>query len=356
MPQWPARRSRDATVAALLGRVEGRAAAQGFQLDDAQRGAARTLSELAATVTTGRRPGLGGAYLCGPVGRGKTWLMDAFFAEVPTGRKTRFHFQVFFRDLQRAVDHHGIGRRAIQRGLADLLGDARVVCFDEFQAYDAGDATLLNLLLREVLVERRATLVITSNQFPDDLFPHPAYHVAFAPAIAMIKERLEVSLLDGGVDYRTLCRSAPPAGFRSGAYVVGDASTAPGVVLPASALGTPEPLDVAGRLLHAKHADPEAGVVVFGFDELCARPVSAFDVLTLCERFSTWAIDDVPLLSACTADVVQRFVNFVDVLHDLDRRLVLRSRYPLDEVLVGDGLPADVARTASRLRLLSAVT
>ncbi|HVF65510.1 MAG TPA: AFG1/ZapE family ATPase, partial [Casimicrobiaceae bacterium] len=44
-----------------------------------------------------------GVYLWGGVGRGKSMLMDAFYAGVRIRRKTRVHFHPFMRDVHQAL-------------------------------------------------------------------------------------------------------------------------------------------------------------------------------------------------------------------------------------------------------------
>ena len=45
-----------------------------------------------------------GVYLWGGVGRGKSFLMDAFYATVPVVRKTRLHFHEFMRGVHRELE------------------------------------------------------------------------------------------------------------------------------------------------------------------------------------------------------------------------------------------------------------
>jgi len=45
-----------------------------------------------------------GVYMWGGVGRGKSFLMDSFFAVVPVQRKTRLHFHEFMREVHRELE------------------------------------------------------------------------------------------------------------------------------------------------------------------------------------------------------------------------------------------------------------
>src|SRR6201997_4057738 len=79
-----------------------------------------------------------GLYLCGPVGRGKSMLMDLFFGTVPNLRKRRVHFHAFMLEVHDRIERE---RRAktdapILKVATDIAREAALFCFDEFQVDD----------------------------------------------------------------------------------------------------------------------------------------------------------------------------------------------------------------------------
>ena len=109
-----------------------------------------------------------GAYLWGGVGRGKTFMMDLFFENLPFSKKLRYHFHRLMyhmhSDLKKLKNYEN-PVEIVADGLADK---ARVICFDEFFVSDIADAMLLGKLL-DALFRRGVTLVATSNIPPDKL-------------------------------------------------------------------------------------------------------------------------------------------------------------------------------------------
>ena len=284
----------------------------GYELDDAQLEAIARLEELGE-----RRRGV---YLHGPVGRGKSFLADAFFDALPVKRKRRVHFHSFFQELHARISERLHERGAVAKAVDELIGRAEVLAFDEFHLHDIGDAMLMTRLL-EALVKQKVMVVATSNYPPDGLLPNPLYHDHFLPGIALVKELMDVVELKGGIDYRYL-HGRPRSRFETGE------------------LRTEAPLpDTTGRQ------------VWFDFGDLCEKPTSTHDYLALAETYDDWVITAVPRLETCDREAQQRFANVVDVLVDKDVRLTLVSDHPLREIVGGSAL--DLARTASRLELIN---
>jgi cell division protein ZapE len=340
--------------------IRDAARAAEYLLDDAQLAAAEQLEDLLDRVSA--RPGRrhpeagGGAYLWGPVGRGKTWLLDRFHG-LAGGQ--RFHFHEFYRALHAEVWARTGTADAMDRALDALLGDARVLCFDELHLHDAGDATLLSRALR-TLLGRGVTLVATSNYPPEGLLPDPLFHELAEPLIDLLESRLDVLRVDGPVDYRELevpdgARVHAPAGWRGGRVLVPGSPElldAVGLVSPAPQEAVNVPLS-GGRSVRALRVSD--GAVWFDFAGLCAAPVSALDMLSLADRYGRWVVSEVVPFADCHRNTQQRFVSLVDVLYDRDLSLVLTAPRPLDELFwlpAGRPAPPDLARARSRLRQL----
>ncbi|MFG2820948.1 cell division protein ZapE [Kitasatospora sp. NPDC048365] len=332
----------------------------GLVLDEGQLAVAARLAGLGSALG-GRRRLFGratapvrGVYLWGSVGRGKSWLADTLFDAVPLTEETekrRLHFHEFFRRFHTAYGRYRGERAASDRAVEELLGDCRFLYFDEFHVHDAGDAMLIGRVVRSLLA-RGTTLLATSNYPPAGLLPNPVFHQLFEPVIALLEASLDVVELTDGQDYRT-SRGAgrPRSGFAAGRYLW------PGTEHQLTDAGLTVPTADERRPLRAGTGKVEAlavrdGQIWFDFHELCDRPVSTGDYLELADTAQDWVLTGLPRLAETNRDAAQRFANLIDVLCDREIPLTLVSRASLAEVLRGDGLPADINRTASRLSLL----
>jgi cell division protein ZapE len=299
----------------------------GYELDDAQLKAIARLEELGE-----RRRGV---YLHGPVGRGKSFLADAFFDALPEKRKRRVHFHAFFQELHARISERLHERGAVDKAVKELIGRTRVLAFDEFHLHDVGDAMLMTRLL-EALQRQQVMIIATSNYPPDGLLPNPLYHDHFLPGIALVKELMDTVELGGTTDYRHL-HGRPRSRFETGE-----------IVTTAEPPSNPVTLTVNGRGITALGIDDR---VWFHFGDLCEKPTSTQDYLVLAETYDDWVITEVPRLETCDREAQQRFANVVDVLVDSDVRLTLVSDHPLADLVGGSAL--DLARTASRLELIN---
>ena len=123
-----------------------------------------------------------GLYIWGNVGRGKTMLMDQFFAEAPDLPKRRVHFHGFMQEVHRARTLHRSDDVIAE--IADgISAKAKLLCLDEMQVVDIADAMIIGRLF-EALLAREVVIVTTSNQPPDGLYKDGLNRQLFLPFIA----------------------------------------------------------------------------------------------------------------------------------------------------------------------------
>jgi cell division protein ZapE len=281
-----------------------------------------------------------GVYLWGPVGRGKSFLMDAFFLCVPLVRKRRVHFHHFMREIHRELDALKGAEDPITEVAARTARRHRLICFDEFHVSDIADAMILGRFLQEVM-EQGVEFVMTSNYHPDHLYPGGLQRERFLPAIELIKSRLDVVSVDGGTDYRRLKMEQVRV------YHLQEGPLAQIFEELKDVQEEWHPLDVEGRTIpYRKRA---GGVVWFDFQALCGGPRSYADYVDLAKRFHTLIVSGVPRMSARQSDAARRFTWLVDVLYDERVKLVLSAEAPPEELFTEGQNAADFQRTVSRL-------
>ena len=286
-----------------------------------------------------------GIYLWGGVGRGKTFLMDGFFATTAIRRKTRIHFHAFMRDvhddlaeLKREVDPLAMVAERI-------AGQWRLICFDEFHVSDIADAMILGRLLG-ALFTQGVVFVMTTNYPPDALWPNGLQRERFLPTIALLKKWLEVVEVDAGVDYRLRALEQletwyMPLGAKS------DAALAAAFESMRAGPDEDPKLTIESRALAARKV--AGSIVWYDFATLCDGPRSQRDYLELARRFSVLFLSGIPRLTAEMGDRARRFTWLVDILYD-HRVKLLASAAARPDALYREGPnSAEFSRTVSRL-------
>ena len=293
---------------------------------------------------------LNGLYIVGEVGRGKSMLMDLFFAAADVRRKQRIHFHRFMQNVH--ARFHAFKRAHPEIDdpvppLADsIAADAALLCFDEFQVNDIADAMILGRLF-QALFERGVVVVATSNVAPGDLFKGQPGRDAFLPFIALIKQRLDVVMMDAGRDFRRermrgMRTWLVPADARADREL--DRAFAE---LTGGAEGKPDTLWVMGR----KFVVPLAadGVARFDFETLCGAALGPGDYLALATKFHTLILDGIPRLSPDNYDKARRFIVLIDTLYDRRVKLIASADATPDQLYQRGENARMFERTASRL-------
>ncbi|WP_339546982.1 cell division protein ZapE [Pseudomonas sp. RA_35y_Pfl2_P32] len=346
---------------------------QGFVADAAQERAVLALQACHQALHQGQAP-ITGVYLWGPVGRGKTWLMDQFYQTLRVAAR-RQHFHHFMAWVhQRSFQLTGTADplRALAR---ELSREVRVLCFDELFVNDIGDALILGRLF-QVMFDEGVVLVCTSNQPPEQLYADGFNRDRFVPAIAAIQAHMQVVAVDGGEDHRL------HPGVNLQRYWVSEAGEPAGLgqVFAELTAGQPvssAPVSIGYRTVAVVQASDK--VLWCRYADLCEQPLAAMDFMALCDRFSAILISEVPNLSARQRpgriargtedgsvrvaagdrelpqlsvhdDSVRRFIALVDECYDRKVPLYLEAQVPMDQLYTEGYLEFAFRRTLSRLK------
>ena len=289
-----------------------------------------------------------GLYIYGTVGRGKSFLMDGFFLNLPVEDKMRVHFHGFMRHFHADMAECCGADDALATVAARLSARWRVICFDEFHVSDIADAMILGRLL-ELLLADGVVLVATSNYAPADLYPNGLARDRFLPAIELLENRLQVHNLDGGTDYRLRTLVSADRFLTPDSRENRERLEKMFNELSADIRLTPS-VKLGSRRIDAQRRS--STTVWFEFAQLCEGKWAQADYLRLAERFATVFLSGVPKLEE-GSEAARRFTWLVDVLYDERIKLIVCAAASLDQLFADGG--GESGRTLSRLREMQSV-
>ncbi len=357
-----------ATAAATGVRTAYRALVEAGELrpDPDQQAAAEKLYALRVALASDARPSffgrlLGaktaapkGLYLWGGVGRGKSMLMDLFFAHATTSPRRRVHFHEFMLEIHAAIHAHRqvSGDDPIPVVAAQVAAEARLLCFDELQVRDVADAAIVGRLFT-ALFAAGSTIVATSNRPPEDLYKDGLNRALFLPFIDLLRERMEIVGLNGAVDYRLDRLGGAPtwyvpngpaatAALSAAFFRLTDFPVEDRVRVPTATIAVP-----GGRTLFVPKA--VKGVAVFSFTRLCRAALGAADYLAIARKFHTVILVGIPVMGPENRNEAARFVTLIDELYEHKVKLLAAADAdPAALYPAGDGA-FEFERTVSRL-------
>lgn len=287
-----------------------------------------------------------GVYVWGGVGRGKTYLMNAFYEAAPTAHKWRIHFHRFMLWVHEQKAGLKQNQDPLKHIARELAQNYRLLCLDEFMVMDIADAMILYRLLKH-LYRQGVVIVTTSNIEPDGLYLNGLQRDQFLPAIDLIKQHSVVVEVGGRHDFRRQALLCGEIYYSPLDEKADQGLTYCHTQLTGSSEPRPARLIVAGRSVEAISVVDD--MAWFDFKVICESYRSQKDYIQLSNQFNTLIVSGVPELGADDDAAARRFINFIDTAYDHGVNLLVSAAKPPDRIYSGSRLVQPFKRTASRL-------
>lgn len=287
-----------------------------------------------------------GLYIWGGVGRGKTFLMDAFYKTLPVSNKHRLHFHRFMILVHEKLHELKNMPNALEQVARDYAEKYRVLCLDEMHITDEGDAVIMEGLLVN-LIDLGVTIITTSNRPPDKLTHDPYVGRLFARAVEVLNNHFQVLNLDTDVDYRLRHMEKARVWHSSLDDMPGEMEKAFHEV-SAVEMDKEDFIFINHRKIPViRWAD---GVAWFEFDVICGPPRARIDYIEIARYFHTVLIQDIPVLDDQSNDYARRFTLLIDELYDHNVKIIASAAAGVPELYQGTRLAFEFQRTQSRLQ------
>lgn len=286
-----------------------------------------------------------GLYLWGPVGSGKTYLVDLFYQHLRLP-KSRYHFHQFMHHIQAELSQRQGEANPLARIAKRLSKEVKIICLDEFLVHEIGDAMLLAQLL-SALFQHGMTLVTTANTMPDDLYQNGLQRDRFLPAIELIKKNLRIFHLKCHTDYRRRALTRVEEDIFPLFLMRTQDVQRLFDQLSQKKMVSYQAVTINGRLI--PHLGCTDHLIWFDFSSICSIPRSQTDYLVIAEQFSTILISDLKCIREDDDNLARLFIHLVDILYDAGCKLILSSSVPIADIYPKGRFIVEFERIKSRL-------
>lgn len=351
----------------------------GLQPDPAQQRLASDLDRIYQLMQS-RKPSAKdpGLYIWGPVGRGKTYLMDLLFEHLPA-QALRLHFHRFMSHIHQRLRALQGNKDPLSLIASELSGQYRLICFDEFFINDIADAMILGRLL-ERLFKHNVLLISTSNRPPDQLCRDPLFEDRMGPMIRLIMDQMQVHHMNGETDHR-LRQLTPGQSYYQVPESGADCPLQQRYTEISQRAAHPAQVSILGRRIPVLAIHDRC--IWFSFDSLCQGARSQLDYIELANNYQHILISDVPPMGSRASeqikargtedgsvavmagqrqvilgrmdDSARRFISLVDELYDRQVNLSMTTLVPVEQLYTEGTLLFEFERTHSRLTEMQSV-
>jgi cell division protein ZapE len=166
------------------------------------------------------------------------------------------------------------------------------------------------------------------------------------PAIALLKEKLDILNVDAGTDYRRRTMEQISA-YHEPLDVKATEALREAFLKIAETADEDPRIQIESREI--KSLRRAGGIIWFDFATLCGGPRSQHDYLEIASRFHTVILSDIPRMTPAMSSEARRFTWLIDVLYDQKVKLLMSAEVPPHELYTEGVLSNEFHRTVSRI-------
>ncbi|MFZ8864310.1 MAG: cell division protein ZapE [Rickettsiales bacterium] len=289
-----------------------------------------------------------GVYIYGDVGRGKSLIMDLFFAQSKC-KKKRIHFHEMMQDIHHNL--HVIRKHQIKinNPLKEIAKNYAkkyaLLCFDEFQVTDVADAMILEQLFK-YFFKYNIVIITTSNRHPAELYKGGLQREKYLEFVDYLTKKLEIFKLKGQTDYRTAKISAleqtyfypiNPINQKKIQHIFS--------LLTAHSECAEHNFEHLGRKITIEQA--ASATAIIDFNKFCKEAYSVSDYHLICANFSTIFFVNIPEIK--DRNEARRFMNFIDILYDKKINVLFLAETAIAKIYQGKDGSFEFQRCISRI-------